>query len=125
MVVQQQQRTLKSAPVKSNIVPVTSTNPPVTSIQMQPILKKKPETKKPINNETTNDTIQAMDISGKKITFKEDTVAHKDAKQQDDDAQQQNENGDDFYESRLLKPLPDTLFFGELRELADVIQRYV
>ena len=62
----------------------------------------------------------------KKISFKEEPiVAPKElpSTSNNNEEQQPVENSDDYYENRLLKPLPETLFFGELRELADVIQR--
>jgi len=59
-----------------------------------------------------------LDVSGKK--FVDTTKPNK-----QNERAQSDESDEDFFEERMLKPLPENLFFGDMRELADSIQREI
>ncbi|KAG2388766.1 hypothetical protein C9374_000205 [Naegleria lovaniensis] len=61
----------------------------------------------------------AIDVSGRKI---ENKPILKKAVLENDDS---DDSDEDFFEDRLLKPLPENLFFGDMRELAESIRREI
>jgi hypothetical protein len=61
-----------------------------------------------------------MDLVGHKIEKVDKVEAKKPVLEEGDDS-----DPEEHFESRLLKPLPDHFFYGEMRELAEVIRREI
>nr|CAG4712418.1 unnamed protein product [Naegleria fowleri] len=109
-------------PPTSKPVVSTKTAPPSTTrpnkATQQPIQNAAGANVKTIQQKDENKENIAIDISGRKI---ENKPLQKQAVLENEES----DSDDDFFEDRLLKPLPENLFFGDLRELAESIRREI
>ncbi|KAL9645833.1 hypothetical protein ABK040_003565 [Willaertia magna] len=80
---------------------------------------------------TTNNNDDVEHISGKKINGLQSKAITSNNKKRDaitkeqKEQKEEEEETEDFFENRILKPLPEDMFFGDLRELAESIRREI
>jgi katanin p60 ATPase-containing subunit A1 len=94
-------------------------------VKNQPATKPTATAEKP-SDSNTKPTVSPIDISGKKIVkiaSNPSIVTPTNDNAPSETSVTDEESEDDYFESRILQQLPEDMYYGEMRELAEMIRR--